>query len=74
MVAVTDQRFRSVIAVVLRGGVLVSGLLISAGFIGSLAGARILQKLSNNAVRWLFLPVLVVIALETLARGLGWSL
>jgi len=42
--------------------------------IGSLAGARILQKLSNNAVRWLFLPVLVVIALETLARGLGWSL
>ena len=32
----TDQRFRSVIALVLRGGVLVSGLLISAGFIGSL--------------------------------------
>ena len=34
-------------------------------------GARILPHLSNRAVRLIFVPVLVLIGLQTLARGLG---
>ncbi len=38
---------------------------------GAMIGARLLPNLSNRHVRLLFLPVLVAIGLETLARGLG---
>jgi len=38
---------------------------------GALVGARILPHLSNRAVRRIFVPVLVLIGLQTLARGLG---
>jgi uncharacterized protein len=41
---------------------------------GAMTGARILPRLSNRAVRLVFLPVLVAIGLETLARGLGIGL
>ena len=41
---------------------------------GSVIGARVLPHLSNRHVRLVFLPVLVVIGLETLARGLGLGL
>ncbi len=41
---------------------------------GSVLGARLLPHLSNRHVRLVFLPVLVVIGLETLARGLGLGL
>jgi uncharacterized membrane protein YfcA len=40
---------------------------------GAVIGARILPHLSNRAVRRIFVPVLVLIGLETLARGLGFS-
>jgi uncharacterized membrane protein YfcA len=39
-----------------------------------MVGARILPRLSNRNVRLVFLPVLVVIGLQTLARGLGINL
>lgn len=38
---------------------------------GAVVGARILPHLSNGAVRRIFVPVLVLIGLQTLARGLG---
>jgi hypothetical protein len=38
---------------------------------GALVGARILPHLSSPAVRRIFVPVLIVIGLQTLARGLG---
>lgn len=38
---------------------------------GATIGARLLPRLSNRRVRLIFLPVLVVIGLQTLARGLG---
>lgn len=38
---------------------------------GAVVGARILPHLSNRAVRRIFVPVLVLIGLQTLARGLG---
>jgi uncharacterized protein len=41
---------------------------------GASAGARLLPRLSNRRVRLVFLPVLIVIGLETLARGLGFGL
>ena len=41
---------------------------------GATLGARLLPRLSNRRVRLIFLPVLVVIGLETLARGLGVGL
>jgi uncharacterized membrane protein YfcA len=41
---------------------------------GATIGARILPRLSNRNVRLVFLPVLVVIGLQTLARGLGFGL
>ena len=41
---------------------------------GATIGARLLPRLSNRRVRLVFLPVLVAIGLETLARGLGVGL
>jgi uncharacterized protein len=41
---------------------------------GASVGARLLPRLSNRHVRLVFLPVLVAIGLETLARGLGLGL
>ncbi len=41
---------------------------------GATIGARILPHLSNRHVRLVFLPVLVVIGLQTLARGFGIGL
>jgi uncharacterized membrane protein YfcA len=42
--------------------------------IGALVGARLLQHISNRAVRLVFLPVLVVVGIETIGRGLGFGL
>ena len=41
---------------------------------GALIGARLLSRVSNRAVRLIFLPVLVVVGLETIGRGLGFGL
>ena len=40
---------------------------------GALVGARVLQRISNRSVRLIFLPVLVAVGLETIARGLGFG-
>ncbi len=41
---------------------------------GSTIGARLLPLLSNRHIRLVFLPILVAIGLETLARGFGLGL
>jgi uncharacterized membrane protein YfcA len=38
---------------------------------GALIGARLLHHISNRTVRLVFLPILVAVGLETIARGLG---
>ena len=38
---------------------------------GAVIGARILPNLSSSSVRRIFVPVLVLIGLQTLARGVG---
>jgi uncharacterized protein len=42
--------------------------------IGAVSGARLLPRLTNKHVRIVFIPVLLLIALETLLRGLGINL
>jgi uncharacterized membrane protein YfcA len=41
---------------------------------GALIGARLLHRISNRSVRLVFLPVLVLVGLETIGRGLGFGL
>jgi uncharacterized membrane protein YfcA len=62
------------------------GILLAAGYIdpvlaapvalgtaiGSLAGSRVLPRLSNITVRWIFIPTLVALSLELILRGVGW--
>ena len=38
---------------------------------GAVAGARLLPRISGRAVRVIFIPILLLIGLETLLRGLG---
>ena len=42
------------------------GVLLGAGI-----GARVLPHLTNRQIRWVFVPILLAIGLQTLARGLG---
>ena len=42
--------------------------------IGAVTGARLLPRLTNQHVRIVFIPVLLLIAIETLLRGLGINL
>lgn len=62
-----------------------AGVLLDAGFlnpviaapvtigtaIGALVGSRVLPSLSNQTVRWVFLPVLAGLAIELVLRGLS---
>jgi uncharacterized membrane protein YfcA len=41
---------------------------------GALIGARLLQHISNRSVRLIFLPVLIAVGIETIARGLGFGI
>ncbi len=41
---------------------------------GAVLGSRMLGRLSNRGVRIIFIPILLIIALETLLRGLGIGL
>ena len=41
---------------------------------GASIGARLLGRISNRSVRLVFLPVLIVVGLETSARGLGFGI
>ncbi len=61
------------------------GILLTAGYIdpvltapvalgtavGSFGGSRLLPRLTNRTVRWIFVPVLVALSLELILRGLG---
>ena len=42
--------------------------------IGAITGARLLPRLTNKHVRIVFIPVLLLIAIETLLRGLGFAI
>ena len=41
--------------------------------VGALIGARLLQYLSNKILRFIFLPVIVIAALEMILHGLGFT-
>jgi uncharacterized membrane protein YfcA len=42
--------------------------------LGALLGARVLGRLSNRNVRRIFVPILAIIGIETILRGLGYGL
>ncbi|WP_420917245.1 sulfite exporter TauE/SafE family protein [Dictyobacter halimunensis] len=42
--------------------------------VGALVGAKVLARLQNKTVRMIFLPILVIIALEMVLRGFGVAL
>jgi uncharacterized membrane protein YfcA len=42
--------------------------------VGALVGAKVLAHLQNKTVRMIFLPILVIIALEMVLRGFGVAL
>ncbi|HXX78349.1 MAG TPA: TSUP family transporter, partial [Ktedonobacteraceae bacterium] len=42
--------------------------------LGALIGSRVLTKLSNRTIRLIFLPVLVIIAIQMVLRGAGITL
>jgi len=47
---------------------------VAAGvLLGATAGARLLGRLQRRAVRWLFIAVLLCVALEMLWRGVTWA-
>ena len=62
-----------------------AGVLLAAGYInpliaapvavgtvvGAFSGSRILPSLHNRTVRWIFVPVIVALAVETILRGVG---
>ena len=39
--------------------------------LGALVGARLLTRLSNKTLRLIFLPVMMIIALQMVLRGFG---
>ena len=63
-----------------------AGVLFTAGYVnplfaapaalgtalGAYGGSRILPRLRNRTVRLIFLPIVVLLAVEVILRGLGW--
>lgn len=49
---------------------LVAGPVALGALVGATAGARLLAGLSNRTVRWIFLPVLALVAVQMFVRGL----
>jgi len=49
---------------------LVAGPVALGALVGATVGARLLTGFSNRTVRWIFLPVLALVAVQMLARGL----
>jgi uncharacterized protein len=62
-----------------------AGILFAAGYVnpliaapvavgtaaGAYVGSQILPGLTNRAIRWIFIPVVAALAIETILRGLG---
>jgi uncharacterized membrane protein YfcA len=64
-----------------------AGILLAAGYVnpliaapvalgtagGAYVGSRVLPGLPNRTVRWIFIPVVAALAIETILRGLGYA-
>ncbi len=50
---------------------LIAGPVAIGTAVGAYVGSRILPRLHNQTIRWIFAPVVVILAVETILRGLG---
>ena len=71
MIGVTGAAGASVLLVAGYVNPIIGAPLVLGTVAGALGGSRVLPKLRNRTVRWLFVPVIAVLAVEVILRGLG---
>jgi len=71
MIGVTGAAGASVLLVAGYVNPVIGAPLAVGTAFGAVLGSRLLPQLRNRTVRWLFLPVLVVLGIEVILRGLG---
>ena len=73
MIGVTGAAGASVMMVAGYVNPVIGGPLAVGTAFGAVGGSRLLPHLRNRTVRWLFVPVLIVLGVEVILRGLGWA-
>jgi len=71
MIGVTGAAGASVLLVAGFVNPVIGAPLVLGTAAGAVGGSRILPRLRNRTVRWLFVPVLAVLGVEVILRGLG---
>jgi len=71
MIGVTGAAGASVLLVAGYVNPVIGAPLALGTALGALGGSRVLPRLRNRTVRWLFVPVLAVLGVEVILRGLG---
>ena len=71
MIGVTGAAGASVLLVAGFVNPVVGAPLALGTALGAVVGSRVLPRLRNRTVRWLFVPVLAVLGTEVILRGLG---
>jgi len=71
MIGVTGAAGASVLLIAGFVDPVIGGPIALGTAVGAVGGARLLPRLRNRTVRWLFIPVLVVLGVEVVLRGFG---
>jgi len=71
MIGVTGAAGASVLMVAGYVNPVIGAPLALGTALGAVVGSRVLPRLRNRTVRWLFVPVLAVLGVEVILRGLG---
>ncbi len=71
MIGVTGAAGAGVLLVAGYVNPIIGGPLALGTAVGAMVGSHILPTLRNRTVRWLFVPIVVVLAVEVILRGLG---
>jgi uncharacterized protein len=71
MIGVTGAAGASVLLVAGYVNPVIGAPLVLGTVAGAFAGSQVLPMLRNRTVRWLFVPVIAVLAIEVILRGLG---
>lgn len=71
MIGVTGAAGASVLLVAGYVNPVIGGPIVLGTVAGAFTGSQVLPQLRNRTVRWLFVPVIAVLAVEVILRGLG---